>query len=66
MRFMRFFSASALRSSASRAFYTFLISFSAAFAAFSRAAFSRVILRSIFFLAFFSAASRAFSSRAIA
>jgi hypothetical protein len=63
---MRFFSASVLRSSASRAFYAFLASFSAAFTAFSRAASSRAAVRSASFLAFFSAASRAFSSRAIA
>jgi hypothetical protein len=63
---MRFFSASALRSFSSRVFYIFLISFSAVFAVFSRAASSRATLRSDSFLAFFSAVSRAFSSRVIA
>jgi hypothetical protein len=66
MRFMRFFSASILRSSVSRAFYAFLASFSAAFTIFSRAASSRAAVRSAFFLAFFSAVSRAFFSRVIA
>jgi hypothetical protein len=65
-RSVRFFSALALCSSISRVFYTFLASFSAAFAAFSRAAYSRAAIRSISFLTFFSAASRAFSSRAMA
>jgi hypothetical protein len=66
MRFIRFFSISILRSSSSRAFYTFLIFFSACLAAFSRASFSRAAVRSASFLAFFSIISRAFSSRAIA
>jgi hypothetical protein len=66
MRFMRFFSISILRSSFSRAFYTFFASFFACLAAFSRASSSRAAVRSVSFLTFFSIISRAFSSRAIA
>jgi hypothetical protein len=66
MRSMRFFSILILRSSSSRAFYTFFASFSACLAAFSRASSSRAAVRSASFLAFFSIASRAFFSRAIA
>jgi hypothetical protein len=55
-----------LRSSVSRAFYTFFTSFSAVPAAFSRAISSRAAVRSVFFLTFLSAACRVFFSRAIA
>jgi hypothetical protein len=65
MRFMRFFSVSVLRSSASRAFCAFLVSFSAVFAIFSRAASSRAVVRSASFLVFFFVVSRAFFSRTI-
>jgi hypothetical protein len=65
VRSIRFFSISILRSSVSRAFYVFFASFSAAFAAFSRATSSRAAMRSASFLIFLFAASRAFFSRAI-
>jgi hypothetical protein len=66
IRFIRFFLISILRSSASRAFYTFVTSFSVCLAAFSRASFSRVTVRSAAFLTFFFITSRAFPSCIIA
>jgi hypothetical protein len=66
MRFIRFFLILILRSSTSRAFYTFFVSFFACLVAFSRVSFSRVTVRLASFLAFFFTASRVFSSRAIA
>jgi hypothetical protein len=66
IRFIRFFLISILQSSASRAFYAFVTSFSVCLAAFSRASFSRVTVRSAAFLTLFFITSRAFPSCIIA
>jgi hypothetical protein len=57
---MRLFLILILRSSASRVFYTFLISFSTYLAAFSQVSFSRAAARLLAFLILFSIISRAF------